>query len=292
MRQVRDLVYDCAKMPRSSSSLKLVNGVSCCISCLCSYIGGSVNFAAVSSLLGLSSSGSTLAAAMTADNLAMAAYIAVIMSIPAKLPASSTIGKHGQELNGIPPAVTAESMALALATGTVACTLGNALAIRAGFASGGLAFTALVASGLVALTGLMRRFQADDSPSVSHFSGAEALGGALMMFFFATIGAAAGSLGALAGCGWLLVFIAIQLSIQLSVSVLLGRAMRIPLPIVLVAANANVGGPATAAAMAGAKGWRSLVQPAILTGALGYAVANAVGWGMGALLQQWYLLML
>lgn len=113
-----------------------------------------------------------------------------------------------------------------------------------------------------------------------------------MMFFFATIGAAAGSLGALAGCGWLLVFIAIQLSIQLSVSVLLGRAMRIPLPIVLVAANANVGGPATAAAMAGAKGWRSLVQPAILTGALGYAVANAVGWGMGALLQQWYLLML
>ena len=41
--------------------------------------------------------------------------------------------------------------------------------------------------------------------------GAEALGGALMMLFFATIGAAAGSLRSLQGCGWLLLFILLQL---------------------------------------------------------------------------------
>ncbi len=53
-------------------------------SALCaSYIGGSVNFAAVSQSLGLAP-GPLLAASMAADNIAMAAYLTAIMVIPAK----------------------------------------------------------------------------------------------------------------------------------------------------------------------------------------------------------------
>ena len=53
-------------------------------SALCaSYIGGSVNFAAVSQSLGLTP-GPLLAASMAADNIAMAAYLTAIMVIPAK----------------------------------------------------------------------------------------------------------------------------------------------------------------------------------------------------------------
>jgi len=53
-------------------------------SALCaSYIGGSVNFAAVSQSLGLAP-GPLLAASMAADNIAMAAYLTAIMIIPAK----------------------------------------------------------------------------------------------------------------------------------------------------------------------------------------------------------------
>ena len=52
-------------------------------SALCaSYIGGSVNFAAVSKSLGLAP-GPLLAASMAADNIAMAAYLTAIMVIPA-----------------------------------------------------------------------------------------------------------------------------------------------------------------------------------------------------------------
>ena len=254
----------------------------------CSYIGGSVNFAAVSGLLGLSS-GATLAAAMTADNLAMAAYIAIIMSIPASRPPSepTLLSDKREELK----IATGETVSLALAAGIISCGLGSALSTWSGFQSGGLAFTALIATAIATLAGFLRRrflsSSSSSSSSVSPFTGSEALGSALMMLFFATIGAVAGSLSALRGSGWLLIFIAIQLSIQLGVSLFLGRLCRIPMPIILIAANANVGGPATAAAMAGAKGWKTLVQPAVLTGALGYAIANGIGWAMGTWFLTW-----
>jgi uncharacterized membrane protein len=254
-----------------------------------SYIGGSVNFAAVSGLLGLTA-GSTLAAAMTADNLAMAAYIAVLMSIPATLPAYLIHSASDEENEGgnEKARITSKSIGLALAAAALACGAGNALSTWVGFSSGGLAFTALIASGIATIAGyLHRKLNKNSRRSFSSFSGAEALGGALMMFFFATIGAAAGSLSALRGSGWLLVFITIQLTIQLSISLILGKAMNIPIPLILIAANSNVGGPSTAAAMATAKKWTSLVQPAILTGALGYAIANGIGLAMGTWLATW-----
>ncbi len=45
-----------------------------------------------------------------------------------------------------------------------------------------------------------------------------------------------------------------------------------------LASNANIGGPTTATAMAGAKGWNSLMAPAILVGVFGYVVGNY--WGI------------
>jgi uncharacterized membrane protein len=110
-----------------------------------------------------------------------------------------------------------------------------------------------------------------------------------MMLFFATIGAVAaggfGSLQAMHSCWWLLAFILLQLSVHLAFSIGFGRLLGLPMQSILIASNANVGGPATAAAMATSKGWASMVQPAMLTGSLGYAIANAVGLAMAAWLR-------
>lgn len=77
-------------------------------------------------------------------------------------------------------------------------------------------------------------------------------------------------------------------SIHMAICIAGGRLLRLPMQAILIASNANVGGPATAAAMASAKGWPHMVQPAMLTGALGYAVATGLGIALGGWLKTWF----
>lgn len=97
-----------------------------------------------------------------------------------------------------------------------------------------------------------------------------------MLPFFGTIGAAAGSLYALPQLRWTFALIAIQLTTHVVVSVAGGRFLKLPMEAVLTASNANVGGPATAAATASARGWHHMVQPAVLTGSLGCDCVDGV----------------
>jgi uncharacterized membrane protein len=64
-----------------------------------------------------------------------------------------------------------------------------------------------------------------------------------------------------------------------------GRGLfRLPARELYLASNANMGGPATAAAMAQAKNWQRFVLPALLTGILGYATATPIALALGSLL--------
>lgn len=111
------------------------------------------------------------------------------------------------------------------------------------------------------------------------------MGSALLLPFFATIGAAAGSLDALSDIGWLFCLIAIQLVTHLVVIISGGRLLKLPMDAILTASNANVGGPATAAATAAVRDWPHLVQPAVLTGTLGCDVDRCAGVYIAAAVQ-------
>ncbi len=78
-------------------------------------------------------------------------------------------------------------------------------------------------------------------------------------------------------------------SIHLAICLVGGKLLRLPMQSVLIASNANVGGPATAAAMASSKGWQHLIQPALLTGCFGYAIANWIGLAMGQWMRNWHV---
>ena len=102
-----------------------------------------------------------------------------------------------------------------------------------------------------------------------------------MQLFFAACGASGSIVSVVKSAPILFVFIGVHLVVHLCILMGLGRAMQLHRAELLVASNANVGGPATALAMAAAKNWRSLLIPSLLIGVFGYSVATFIGLGVG-----------
>ena len=151
------------------------------------------------------------------------------------------------------------------------CAIGFGLASLTGWrGSGILVVTALTVTLATALPG---RF--------AKLSGAEVLGTFLMQIFFAVIGASANVLVVMKVGPVLFVFAALILTIHLIFLLLAGWLLRLDLSEMIITSNANMGGPTTAAAMAVARRWETLVLPAILCGTLGYAGATFIGVALG-----------
>lgn len=64
-----------------------------------------------------------------------------------------------------------------------------------------------------------------------------------------------------------------------------GRMLRLDLATLTVASQANVGGPASAMAIATARGYRDHVVPGVAVGLLGYAVGNYTGFAVAGVMR-------
>ena len=237
-------------------------------SCLCaSYIGGSINYAAVAQALDVQS-GSLVSAGMAADIVCMAVYLVFVMSWPAedetRPPGPGSLTETSRE------GASSLSLVAALAAACLACAVGESLAVILGVPTWSLAFAALVASGLATFASAL-------SEPLQLFRGGEALGSALMLVFFAVIGVSSDLVGALSLGLSVVPFLLVQLAVHVATLFVLGQASGLSTQAMLIASNANIGGPATAAAMAATRGWGGMVQPALLTGSLGYAIGTSIG---------------
>lgn len=244
------------------------------------YIGGSMNYAAVSEIVGLRS-GDLLSAGVAADNLVMAIYFLVLFSLPSlgwlarryprRHPAAADDAALAASRQAAATFPDLRGTATSLAAGLTLCAVGYALA----------GLTQWKGSGILVVTALTVTLATAAPRLCARLSGSEVIGTFLMQVFFAVIGASA-NIGMVLKVGPVLfVFAAVILLVHLAFLLLAGALVRLDLFELIIASNANVGGPTTAAAMAVARRWDRLVLPAILCGTLGYAVANFIGVGLG-----------
>ena len=127
---------------------------------------------------------------------------------------------------------------------------------------------------LTAITVMMATFAHE---RIGKLTEAFPIGIAIMYLFLGAVGASVDIMTMLESGMLLALFAVIILSVHLVTLLILCKIFKIGLPEAIVGSNACILGPPTAAAMAGAMGWKSLVTPAILCGTLGYAIANFIG---------------
>jgi uncharacterized membrane protein len=240
------------------------------------YIGGSVNYAALGEITGLSADASFFSAATAADNL----FSAVFLSVIALVPGAHWIARHFVEHTASEAVQVTEtvvtpasiSYALAAAAGIVAIT--DLLCWWLEIPSWRYAVMTLISVGLATAVPQIRDW----------FSGAFEVGVALSFPFFAAIAAGADIRAMISVAPLLIILVAILLSVHLTVLLVVGRKLGLTIPELLTASNAAILGATTAPAMAAAKGWHDQVTPGVLVGVLGYALGTFIG---TALFQLW-----
>ena len=244
-----------------------------------SYIGGSLNFVATAQAVQLTDPNHYVAA-LTADTIGAVFFLALLMMLPAlswarKAMPSKYISANGENLGATmaqskkadAPPFDLLGLGASITVSMIICAVGGLIT---GFFNADNYFILVITVLALVVANLAK-------PMVKRFNSEFEVGTFFMYIFFATIGASA-NLTTIAGIAMpyvLLICAAVLLFIVLILIV--GKILKLDLAELLIAANACILGPATAAAMAAGQKWNDLVTPGMLAGILGYSFATFIG---------------
>ena len=119
---------------------------------------------------------------------------------------------------------------------------------------------------------------------VEQLHGSQEIGTYLIYLFLFVIGVPANIMTVITTAPLLLVFCFIMVVVNMAFCFVGAKLSKGTLEDAIIASNANIGGPTTAAGMAISQGWTALVGPAMLVGVLGYVVGNYAGTIVGMVL--------
>jgi uncharacterized membrane protein len=244
------------------------------------YIGGSVNYAALGEITGLRTDASFFSAATATDNLFSAVFLSVLALLPgwSWLARRFTTHEHGEEVEAEQTSerISSMSLTLALAAAISFVAIGDGITGAIGMPS--LRYAIITLLVLIAATAFPHWME--------RLHGAFEIGVGLAFVFFAAIAAGANLQAMVEIAPILIVLVVILLSVHLVVLLGVGRLFRLTIPELVTASNAAVLGATTAPALAAARGWHDLVTPGVLVGVLGYALGTFAGtaifhlWGL------------
>ncbi len=240
------------------------------------YIGGSVNYAALGEMTGLSRDASFFSAATATDNLFSAIFLSVLGLLPGAQwlarrfddhphTRTQTSGNADTESNTV--SMTPTSLCTALAVATLLVTLSDAISTWLDVSGGRYIILTVLTFALATLVPKLRDW----------CTGGFELGVVLSLVFFGSIAAGADVVAMLSVAPILVALVSILLTTHLLCLLVIGRWLKLTLPELLTASNAAVLGATTAPAMAAAKGWNDQITPGVLVGVLGYSLGTLVG---------------
>ncbi|MDD4843921.1 MAG: DUF819 family protein [Anaerotignum sp.] len=267
-----------------------------------SYIGGGVNFAALAGSFEIP--GETVAATTVADNLLMACYFFVLIAIPS-IGLFRKAFKHPHldevERAGVDEAAKTQAAAywerkpislrdiavdFAISAIIVWVSIEIAKLFAAVIPAGNFVMTmlnGLLGNKYLIMTTVAMLVATFGSKHVEKTAGSQEIGTYLIYLFLFVIGVPASIKQILVNAPWLFVFCLIMVVGNMLFCFIFGKLFKFNLEEIILASNANIGGPTTAAAMAISKGWVKLVGPIMLVGTLGYVIGTYFGTIIGQL---------
>ena len=260
-----------------------------------SYIGGGVNFAAMASQY--AAGADVTAAATVADNLLMAAYFFVLIAIsgsvffrkhfkhPLIQEVESGVGVQEAKTQAAAfwsrKEISLKDIALNVAYAVGVVFLSRLIAgLFDGFEPNGLFMNFVVrflGSQYVWITTFSVLVATFADKQVKALNGSQEIGTYLIYLFLFVIGVPANIYTVITKSPLLLVLTTIMVITNMLFCFVGAKLLKYNLEDAIIASNANIGGPTTAAGMAISQGWTALVGPAMLIGTMGYVVGNYLG---------------
>ena len=260
-----------------------------------SYIGGGVNFAALASEFEV---GEIKAATTVADNLLMALYFFGLIFIAGMKffrkryshPHIDAIAESG-DLSGAQTQAAAYWSRKDISLKDIAMNFAYAVLVVfaakliAAFIGGLIPDTGVAlhmlhtffGSEYVWITTVSMACATFGEKQVAKLSGSQEIGTYLIYLFLFVIGVPASIVKIIQETPLLLVFTGIMVLVNMLFCFIGGKLLHFDLEDIILASNANIGGPTTAAGMAISQGWSALVGPVMLVGTFGYVIGTYLG---------------
>jgi len=251
------------------------------------YIGGSMNMAAVAGVVGIDAT--LYSASVAADNVVGVFYLGILAVMPAYgllrrfIPskimndADSLEQQHldlHEKIQDDRARFDLMHVCFSLSLSLIICATGYFIAESLGIKTYAILFitaiTVLIAN---LFPRQLQKLQADYD-----------LGMLFMYIFFVAIGASADIALMIDSALILALFTIIIIFFHMITILAGGKLFKLDLAEIVIASNACAMGPATAVAMAASKRWKVLMAPSVMLGVFGYVVANFIGVSLASFL--------